>query len=233
MTMSLPRDGGIPMMGSLPMGGFKITGLGAGSAPGDAARIDQVLPFSAYLASVSALALTADQLPYSTGGGAAAAAAFTATGRAIVGAATVAAARTAIGITTADPGLALVNAAVAHDQAAWTAGTATTPSLPTPAQAKIAFSSQDLGVGQTWQNVSGSRTAGTTYQNTTGKPIMISVRLSVGALRDLEISANGTDWVKVATSGAIEAVSVSSIIPAGHYYRVLVSYGSNTWTELR
>jgi hypothetical protein len=35
--------------------------------------------------------------------------------------------------------------------------------------------SQVIGIGQTWQNVIASRSAGVTYTNTTGKPILVSV----------------------------------------------------------
>lgn len=41
LTNSLPRDGQAAMTGNLPMGGNKITGLGLGTAPEDAARISQ------------------------------------------------------------------------------------------------------------------------------------------------------------------------------------------------
>lgn len=43
LTNRLPRDGSAPMTGNLPMGGRKITNIGAGSAPGDAVRRDQVI----------------------------------------------------------------------------------------------------------------------------------------------------------------------------------------------
>jgi hypothetical protein len=35
-----------------------------------------------------------------------------------------------------------------------------------------------LGYGQTWQSVTGSRAAGTTYYNTTGKPIIVSFNIA-------------------------------------------------------
>ena len=35
---------------------------------------------------------------------------------------------------------------------------------------------QGIGVNQTWQDVTASRSAGTTYTNTTGKPIMLAIR---------------------------------------------------------
>lgn len=42
MTNSLPRDGQAPMLGNLPMGGNKITGLATGTANNDAATVAQV-----------------------------------------------------------------------------------------------------------------------------------------------------------------------------------------------
>ena len=38
-----------------------------------------------------------------------------------------------------------------------------------------------LGVGQTWQDLSGSRSTGVTYTNTTGKPIMVSLSMLYSA----------------------------------------------------
>lgn len=37
----------------------------------------------------------------------------------------------------------------------------------------VATESQVIGVGQTWQNVTASRSTNTTYTNTTGKPIVV------------------------------------------------------------
>lgn len=42
LTGSLPRDGRGPMLGPLVMGGNRISGIGPGIAPGDAATIDQI-----------------------------------------------------------------------------------------------------------------------------------------------------------------------------------------------
>lgn len=86
-----------------------------------------------------------------------------------------------------------------------------------------------LGVGQTWQTP--TRVAGTTYQNTTGRPIALSIRMVQGAARDLEISTNGTTWSKLMTSGGAEALSCFAVIPNNYYYRVLTAVGA--WMELR
>lgn len=46
LTGSLPRNGSAPMIGNLPMAGFKVTGLGYGTAITDAAAYGQVLAAS-------------------------------------------------------------------------------------------------------------------------------------------------------------------------------------------
>ena len=66
LTNSLPRDGQAGMTGSLPMGGNKITGLGAGTDPGDAARVGQAAPRSDWLTAVSALTLAPTEMVYAT-----------------------------------------------------------------------------------------------------------------------------------------------------------------------
>ena len=45
----------------------------------------------------------------------------------------------------------------------------------TAAQVKI-LNDRDFGVGQTWKDLTASRVLGTTYTNTTGKPIVVCVR---------------------------------------------------------
>lgn len=44
LTGSVPRDGSAGMQANLAMGGFKITGLGAGTQAGDALRFEQFFP---------------------------------------------------------------------------------------------------------------------------------------------------------------------------------------------
>ena len=97
-----------------------------------------------------------------------------------------------------------------------------------------------LGVGQTWTDVTSSRAIGTTYQNTTGKVIAVSVNLrgdttfSIGAL---DISGDGSSWGPLArASGQYD--TLFAIIRPNEYYRVRrVSneYAINIigWMELR
>ena len=93
----------------------------------------------------------------------------------------------------------------------------------------------EIGVGQTWQDMTASRSSGFTYTNTTGKPITAAV-----SLRDSLTLAPASGFV-----GAIRVIynydlgggagaSFSFIIPAGSTYRC--DYGANTlqsWVELR
>lgn len=101
----------------------------------------------------------------------------------------------------------------------------------TGGQALAAMAS--LGYGQTWQVV--TRTSGTTYYNTTGKPIFIAVVYLV------DLAGNGGSLViggvtSVApTNGAANSkASVTAVIPAGYSYS-WTDLGSSTHvtTELR
>jgi len=96
-----------------------------------------------------------------------------------------------------------------------------------------------IGVGQTWQNVSGSRVRGYTYQNTTGKPIMVNVAVdgSAAARARVEVSVDNSVWVVVAGSTGSAVFegnwAFSVVVPDQNYYR---AYGGDTlhmWVELR
>ena len=86
---------------------------------------------------------------------------------------------------------------------------------------------QQIGVGQTWQDVSGSRAHSTSYQNTTGKPIMVAIDGNTNAA--LQVSTNGSTWVTVGEVSSATPI----IIPDDHYYRVNGSSVFATWAELR
>lgn len=105
-------------------------------------------------------------------------------------------------------------------------------------QAMLATAVIPLGVGQTWQDVTSSRAAGTTYTNTTGRPIAVALKLQ---------SAAGA-WEPYMTIGGVNVQNGGAatnnasygtgyyIVPSGATY-VLVANGgslsSNGWCELR
>jgi len=88
-----------------------------------------------------------------------------------------------------------------------------------------------VGVGQTWQDVSGSRSANVSYQNTTGQPIQWAVHGSSG--QEAQVSSDGSTWVKVATLGAPGSFETAAtpVIPDNYYYRTTGAF--STWAELR
>ena len=125
------------------------------------------------------------------------------------------------------------------DQAtsAWEAGTSTTESLVSPAKVKAAIEAlvpDSVGIGQTWQDVSASRTRNTSYQNTTGRAIQVNISGSSAAT--VQASSNGSTWVSLGVLGApgAFAMAFTPIIPDQHYYRVNGgSFDPATWVELR
>jgi hypothetical protein len=89
-----------------------------------------------------------------------------------------------------------------------------------------------IGVGQTWQSV--SRSGGVTYQNTTGKPIMVAVEDNQGNYSPYQVSTDGSNWVTIGRIGANSQHSFSFIVPNGHYYRNANSgITPEVWAELR
>lgn len=90
-----------------------------------------------------------------------------------------------------------------------------------------------LGVGQTWQNVTGSRSANTTYQNTTNKPICFTVYPTGYTGGELQVSTDGSTWVAVMRTTDFSGASNSgfAIVPPNQYYRYTNSF--NYWAELR
>tara|TARA_R110000803_G_scaffold58197_1_gene116428 strand:+ start:1378 stop:2067 length:690 start_codon:yes stop_codon:yes gene_type:complete len=141
-------------------------------------------------------------------------------------------------VTTAD---GLTDAGLLGDQTTgtWETGTGTTESLVSPAKVKaavIANVPDPIGVGQTWQDMSASRAVGTSYQNTTGRPIMVSVGTTISTEAYLQVSSNGTTWVSVGTLGGHGGINDSgssqAIVPDDHYYKATGGTLA-VWAELR
>lgn len=103
-----------------------------------------------------------------------------------------------------------------------------------------------IGAGQQWSSFAGSRAINTDYQNTTGRPICVSVALTTVAAG----ANNPTFWAHTgtpATGGTVVAYFTNGttgtinftvgpvIIPNNHYYRVQATAGTSIayWAELR
>jgi hypothetical protein len=104
---------------------------------------------------------------------------------------------------------------------------------------QLATAVQPVGVGQTWQVVTGSRALSTTYTNSTGRPIMMMLygSRSTASTTTFSISLNGAAsfvFCAGANSGGGSADVSSLIIPAGTTYNVTSSDAAILgWYELR
>ena len=90
-----------------------------------------------------------------------------------------------------------------------------------------------FGLGQTWQSVGASRATGTTYYNTTGKPICVIVTQAVSATSTFTTTVSGVTNT-YANSGANQAyVTASFIVIPGGTYSVSAAVNILYWNELR
>lgn len=93
-----------------------------------------------------------------------------------------------------------------------------------------------LGWGQSWQDMTSSRSIGTTYTNTTGKPIMVAIYgTNTGAAQNFTLTVGGVVVAKQQgdTTNGAAASSISAIIPNNTSYVLTGSRTLNTWAELR
>lgn len=112
---------------------------------------------------------------------------------------------------------------------------ATAPTLVQGAGGQALASLSSLGYGQTWQNVTGSRALGTTYYNTTGKPITVVTRMTSTVSTDPFIQVSGGPQIYAHSAAAGVALAVTAIVPPGSSYMSNVA-GTGTlisWLELR
>lgn len=101
----------------------------------------------------------------------------------------------------------------------------------------IALTSDVFGIGQTWQNVTSSRAVGTTYTNSTGKPITVCITYTMSAGNSVQgLTIDGT----VVYAGAAQTLGLPSsftlIVPNGSTYVTVSNSGTITlvtWAELR
>lgn len=105
-----------------------------------------------------------------------------------------------------------------------------------PANAATIAQSTDLGVGQTWQNVTGSRALGATYTNNTGRPIQLSISVrDSGSTARVTLTIGGVvavDLIDIA-GGSAGYQQITAIVPNGQTYRLDTANILSHWAELR
>ena len=90
-----------------------------------------------------------------------------------------------------------------------------------------------LGVNQTWTDVTSSRALGTTYTNSTSKPIYVSIFVTFSNGSSASLVVNGVT-VSIANNFAGGGDSAQAIVPIGGTYSISGPYASlASWAELR
>lgn len=95
-----------------------------------------------------------------------------------------------------------------------------------PSNAATIAQSTDLGVGQSWQNVTGSRASGSTYTNNTARPIQVMVNA------DFASGWYAVGGVQIPVFDGNEWGFVNIIVPSGHSYSMKYNQ-LHSWAELR
>ena len=88
---------------------------------------------------------------------------------------------------------------------------------------------------QSWQNVLGSRTFGTTYTNSTGRPIMVYVQANQSGAAYMNESVRGFNSSMAPAVGS-PTISLNFIVQSGGTYNVSnqgVVFTPDAWKELR
>lgn len=101
---------------------------------------------------------------------------------------------------------------------------------------EVATAGQMLGVGQSWQDLTASRAVNTSYTNTTGKPIVVAVRMAISAVAAAQIVINGVTIIGQSQGSVGVGAFIEAVVPAGATYSAGPSSGtasSLVWWELR
>jgi hypothetical protein len=105
------------------------------------------------------------------------------------------------------------------------------------ANKKYVDDNKGLGYGQTWQNVTSSRSFGVNYTNNTNKPIFVSCIGGTSASGgNLQIFVDGVlvSMNQHEAPGYYDSLEVSTIVPPNSSYKITNNAMSNiTWSELR
>lgn len=99
----------------------------------------------------------------------------------------------------------------------------------------VATESKVIGVGQTWQDVTASRALGTTYTNSTGKPIALNLTSTNVNASGVSITVNGLLVTQMYLNNGVTGSSIGTVIvPNGGTYSVIMPNAALLkWFELR
>ena len=115
--------------------------------------------------------------------------------------------------------------------------TSTTQAL-TAAQGKV-LNDQAFGIGQNYSNVTASRVSGTTYTNSTTRPIMLSIVVrdnssASGASVTLYVNSSIAIRLDDLAGGGHGYIQIVAVVPTGQTYKLDATGNPITfWSELR
>lgn len=96
---------------------------------------------------------------------------------------------------------------------------------------------KEIGVGQTWQDMTASRTAGVTYTNSTGKPIHVMLKIAATNYNTYcraTLKVGSMNFFVASNEGLTFANSiVSAIVPNNTTYSYTIEAGYASFFELR
>ena len=94
---------------------------------------------------------------------------------------------------------------------------------------------QQIGVGQTPQDMTASRSfGGTVYQNTTGKPIWVAAHSGSRNSNILEVSSDNSTWLSAGSGDGGARITRYTLVPHSWYYRYgAISSNDAFWVEIR
>ena len=81
--------------------------------------------------------------------------------------------------------------------------------------------------GYQWVDEAANRVVGTTYTNTTGHPIVISISTQSNVIAEMYINGN------IVTSNSGNASQLTLIVPSDHTYMINTSSNISFWYELK
>jgi len=104
--------------------------------------------------------------------------------------------------------------------------------------AQVTRFDQVFGVGQTRQDLTGSRMIGTLYTNSTSKPIRVSIVINIASNGYVYLNVGGIpeSGFQQGTTGAMLQVTLNSVVMPGETYQVVQAIGTSSisaWSELR
>jgi len=89
------------------------------------------------------------------------------------------------------------------------------------------------GTGQNWTDVTASRASGTTYTNTTGKPILVNANSNTSSGGSMTCVVSGVT-INNNSTGTTSSGVASFIVPPSATYRITFgTYSLSKWSELR